>query len=200
MSASALRFPYALLKLGRRATDQQLWCLGCDVRVRDFPLSELGWRYHTRPDKSRGCGRLIGSLPSEGHLSMWGFGFLACDSTHGALWMDRKSFRPKWASGFAPNRVVFERKHLPDFSPPQSADRVDCVLFLVSELALRTAEHEEDVIALLGEDYRDRCLAEWQHGRHAIQPVEMPQVWREIAGAARDLRDRETSPSGKVRT
>ena len=161
MPGSALKFDYDLLRLGRRITDQQLWCLGWDVRVKGFPLAELGWTYHSRPDTSRGCGRLSGSLPNEGHLSLWGFGFLACDATHGAIWLDRKSFRPTWATGFDPNRTVFEQKQLPTFEAPQTDDQRDCVLALLAELALRLAEHEEDVLALLGEDYRARCLADW---------------------------------------
>jgi len=198
MPGSALKFDYDLLRLGRRITDQQLWCLGWDVRVKGFPLAELGWTYHSRPDTSRGCGRLSGSLPNEGHLSLWGFGFLACDATHGAIWLDRKSFRPTWATGFDPNRAVFEQKQLPPFEAPQTEDQVDCVLALLAELTLRLAEHEEDVLALLGEDYRARCLADWTFRRKALDPTEVPDAWRRIYRAARCLRN--TSPSTGVQS
>jgi hypothetical protein len=79
MPASFLRFDYKTLTLGRRLTNQALWCLGCDVRASGFPLTSLGWTYHSRPDKKKGCGRLTGMLPDGGHLSLWGFGFLAQD-------------------------------------------------------------------------------------------------------------------------
>jgi len=188
MSASSLRFDYKTLTLGRRITDQQLWCLGCDVREKSFPLRELGWTYHSRPDKSRGCGRLSGTLPNEGHLSLWGFGFLASDATHGALWLGRKNFRPEWASGFDPNRAVFEQKQLPPFEAPQTDDQVDCVLALLAELSLRLAEHEEDVLALLGEDYRTQCLADWKFRKRAFDPAEVPDTWRRIHREVRALR------------
>ena len=188
MPGSALRFPYDLLKQGRRATDQQLWCLGFDVRTEGFPLSQLGWEYHARPDKRRGCARLSGSLPSEGHLSIWGFGFVASDATRGALWMDRKSFRPEWGAGFAPNLKVFQKQELPKFNAPRTPEQLDHVLYLLSELALRLAEHEEDVNASLGLSYREQCLSKWHFKRTSFSPEELPQVWRSIAEEAQTHR------------
>lgn len=191
MSGTLLRLPYDLLKRGRKATDQQLCCLGVDVRVEGFPLDRLGWEFHPRPDKKRGCARLTGILPSEGHLSMWGFGFVVSDAVHGACWMDRRSFRPKWAQGFAPNRSVFEKKDLPSFNAARTASQANDLLFLLSELALRLAEHEEDVLSILGMSYREKCLADWPHAKTALTPEELPLVWRSISEEALNLRTDE---------
>lgn len=189
MPASRLRFEYPLLKLGRRVTDQQLWCLGIDVRMPGFPLQQLGWRYHSRPDKTKGCGRLSGVLPNEGHVSLWGFGFVACDVPHGALWLDRKGFRPQCAEGYDPNRAVCESNQLPPFHPPQAEEEVDRALVLLGQLADRMAEHEEDVRAILGEDYRRQCLSQWTMARKALDVHELPQAWREISAAAKKMRN-----------
>ena len=199
MPGSALRFEHSVLQLGRRVTDQQLWCLGCDVRAKGFPLARLGWTHHPRPDKTRGCARISGTLPNEGHLSLWGFGFLACDSTHGALWLGRKSFRPEWAAGFSPNQAVWDLKQIKGFAAPASADQVDCVLVLLAELCMRLAEHEEDVLAVMGEDYRRDCLDAWQFRRRAVEASEMPRTWRHIGQVAREMRRHEVAETTGAR-
>jgi hypothetical protein len=110
MRGSLIRFEYALLALGRRLTDQQLWCLGCDVRVRNFPLDSFRWVYHPR-----------------------------------------------------------------------------------------LADHESDVLALLGPVYRRRCIEQWKFRCSAVDPEEVPGAWRRIAHAVHSMRrECEFSPGLKV--
>jgi hypothetical protein len=180
-------FTYPTLKLGRRLTDQQLWCLGCDVRHPGFPWRELGWRYHPRPDKTRGCGRLTCTLPKGGHLSAWGFGFVATDATHGALWLDRKQFRPGCIDGFSPNRSIWALNDIPAFQAPKTPEERMAAAFLLAELADRMVEHERDVQALLGADYRHRCIDAWTFRRTALPPGDMASSWSNISSAARSL-------------
>lgn len=184
--ANRLRLTYKDLKLGRRLTDQQLWCLGCDVRHVGFPWESLGWRYLSRPDKKRGCGRLLGSLPRGGHLSVWGFGFVASDPTHGALWLDRRNFRPRWKDGFAPNTAIWALNEVPGFHPPLTKEKWGCTAFLLSELCTRMAEHERDVLAILGLEYRNLCVRGWKQHRTALPPNDLPDAWLRLAGAALD--------------
>jgi len=197
MPASALRFDYKTLTLGRRLTDQQLWVLGCDVRARPKTLSRLGWTYHSRPDKSKGCGRLTGMLPDGGHLSMWGFGFLARDLTHGALWLDRKGFRPRRRDDVDPTLPMFGTSDLPLFRAPENADQADAVLFLLGQMAERMADHEEDILALMGKDYRHACISQWKFRCSALDVEEVPSMWRHIANTLRDMRRTQNYAPGK---
>lgn len=197
MPASFLRFDYKTLTLGRHLTDQQLWCLGWDVRARPDALSGLGWTYHSRPDKSKGCGRLTGMLPDGGHLSMWGFGFLACDHTHGALWLDRKGFRPRRADDVETSLPMFVQSDLPLFRAPENADQADAALFLLGQLAERMADHEEDILALVGKEYRQACISQWKFQCSALDVEETPVLWSRIASTIRDMRRHQNFAPGK---
>ena len=188
MNSTVSRFPYVLLKRARRLTDQQLWMLGCDVRQTDFSLGSLGWEYHPRPDKTRGCGRLCRTLSGGGHLSVWGFGFLAADAAHGAIWLDRKHFRLRRGDGFDLNRQIWELNHVPAFQAPADEEEADASLFLLARLARTMAEYETDVAALAGRNYRHRCLAGWKFQRLGIPPEEVPGDWNQIASTALELR------------
>ncbi|GEM_PF-1244024 len=188
MPRSALRIDYPTLRLGRRLTDQQLWCMGCDLRTAHFPLKELGWTLHARPDKSRGCARLTGMLPDGGHLSIWGFGFLARDLTHGAMWLERKGFRPRRRDDWDPTVPMFELKELPLFRSPEDEDQSDAILFLLIQLAERLADHEEDCNAILGKEHRARCIQQWKFRCSALAPEDMPQLWRQLGTQLRSLR------------
>jgi len=180
-------FTYPILKLGRRLTDQQLWCLGCDVRHPGFPWRDLGWSYQSRPDKTRGCGRLTAALPNGGHLSVWGFGFVATDALHGALWLDRRQFQLHCAGGFDPNRSIWALNEVPAFQKPRTPEQQMYAALLLAELADRMAEHECGVQALLGADYRHRCLQSWNFRRTALPAGDMASFWRNISSAARSL-------------
>ena len=187
-AATLLRFPYSTLRLGRQLTDQQLWCLGVDVRQKRLPFYEMGLRYQSRPSRDLGCGRLTGLLPDGGHLSMWGFGFLAGDATHGALWLDRKGFRPCLARDWDPHRAVWDLRDLPAADPPRSGAEADALLFLLIQLAERLAEYEADALALAGEAARRDAVALWKFRNTALPVQEVPEAWRRIAREARTMR------------
>ncbi|MDF3129689.1 hypothetical protein P0Y35_10830 [Kiritimatiellaeota bacterium B1221] len=197
MKASHLRFDYEILRLGRLLTDQQLWCLGCDVRARRCDLKRLGWDYHPRPDKTKGCGRLIGTLPLGGQLSMWGFGFMATDTVHGTLWLDRKGFRPRLNPAADPRLPIFGMNDLPLFRTPETADQSHALLFLLAQLAERMEQHEQDILSTLGVEYRQRCLSKWQCKRTALEPEEVPKNWQKMA---RSLRKRGLHTEGGLHT
>lgn len=189
-AASLLRFDSRTLWLGRRLTDQQLWCLGVDVRKKNFDFGEIGLSYYPRPCKTSGCGRLTGRLPGGGHLSMWGFGFLAGDETHGAIWLDRKSFRQAMVPNWDKHLEIWDLKNIPDMRAPVNAAEADAVLFLLGQLAARLAEYEEDVLALVGIEARRAAVAQWTYRKKALPAEEVPNAWRGIARAAAGLRDR----------
>ena len=187
MPGSFLRFDYKPLTLGRQLTDQQLWCLGCDVRERREALSELGWTYHPRPSKTKGCSRLTGMLPDGGHVSIWGFGFLTRDLTHGALWLGRHKFRPQRRADIDPSIPIYGVNELPRFTTPANADQADEVLFLLGQLAERLADHEDDTLSLQGTDYRRHCIGQWKCKKTAVDIEDVPRLWRQIACTIRDM-------------
>lgn len=197
MPGSFLRFQYKILTLGRRLTDQQLWCLGCDVRSHEEGLRELGWTYIPRADKTKGCGRLVGMLPDGGHFSMWGFGFLARDLTHGALWLERRDFRPKWSQDIDPSVEMFALNQIPRVHAPRDEEEADSVLFLLGQLAERLAEYEEDIQSLLGKPYRQQCLDQWKFRCSALSVDEVVPAWKRIAQEARKMRETHTYAPGK---
>ncbi|MGA0334190.1 MAG: hypothetical protein ACO3N7_09905 [Kiritimatiellia bacterium] len=116
-------------------------------------------------------------------------------SGNDSLWPPNRpsELRKRQPTGFDPNRALFEQNHLPAFEAPQNGDQADCVLALLAELALRLAEHEEDVLKIMGADYRARCLADWKFRKRALDPEEVPDVWRRIHCAVRDLRKHPAS-------
>lgn len=187
MIASILRFDYSTLQLGRLLTDQQLWCLGCDVRNPTCVIERFGWTYEARADKTKGCGRLLGQLSKGGHLSMWGFGFMAFDTAHGALWLDRRGFRPRGNATVDPKLPIVRSKDLPPFRTPETADQANALLFMLGQLAERMEQHEHDILTFLGAEYRRRCLAQWKFNRTALDPGDIPKAWGKIAHEARRM-------------
>ena len=162
--------------------------MGCDVRAADVPLTEFGWTFRPRPNKKKGCARLAGRLPDGGHCSVWGFGFLAVDAAHGALWLDRKGFRPVRADRIDPTLPVFEVKDLPACHAPADVVQSNDVLFLLGQLAERLAVHEAECLSRFGAGYRRRCVDEWKFRRTALEPEAVPSQWRELAGILDTMR------------
>ncbi len=197
MPGSFLRFKYNILTLGRRLTDQQLWCLGCDVREQRDTLTELGWTYHPRPNPKKGCGRVTGMLPDGGHLSIWGFGFLCRDLTHGAMWLDRQGFRPRRREDVDPSLPMYAVSDIPKCHAPENEDQADAALFLLGQLAERLADHEDDIRSLLGTDYRDHCMDQWKAKKSAIECKNLPTLWRKIASSIREMRHTRTYSPGQ---
>jgi len=187
--SSRIRFDYSVLRLGRKLTDQQLWCLGADVRTDRSLLEELGLHYHSRPRKDAGCSRLTGRLPGGGDLSIWGFGFIASDCPHGALWLDRRNFRPCLLRDWDRQRVLWDLHELPPARAPQTDGEADAALFLLIQLCERMAEYERAVLDVAGLDARNRIVAQWKFHKSAIFPEDVPSSWLRIACSARDLRD-----------
>jgi hypothetical protein len=128
---------------------------------------------------------------------MWGFGFLACDLTHGALWLDRKGFRPRRADDVETSLPMFGQSDLPLFRAPENVDQADAALFLLGQLAERMADHEEDMLALVGKEYRQACIQQWKFRCSALEVEEVPALWRRIASTIRDMRQHQNFAPGK---
>lgn len=189
MAGSLLRFPYKTLRLSRRLTDQQLWTFGRDVMAIPDVLAKHGWTYHARPHRARGSARLTTLLPHGGHLSLWGFGFLASDPAHGAVYLDRRNFRPTYRSNVDTPPSLHAVVDLPRFRSPVNAEQADAVLYLLEKLAERMANHEVTIISELGIDYRKTCIKQWKFQNSALEPETVPPLWMELKTEVRSMRD-----------
>lgn len=183
MSVQRFTLPYALRKQARILLDQQLWCLGCDLRLkpywqRQYPQA----RFCPRPAGVHGSARLEWALGEE-RVSLWGFGSALTRSSGVSVLLRRYGFSPQLRKHRPDEALGWSLATLPKFHLPFTARDVEEVTTAVRLLASAFADYEDWLAAKAQAAYRHGCLQGWQRARTALPPESMAARWREIAAA-----------------
>lgn len=181
-----------MLKLGQKLFDQQCWCWGRDikspqgnllcqygfVRLKPLPDQHGSSLYHWRDFSDDGALRRM--------VGLWGFGFYYATPQHGALFLRRFEFQPRWVFNTLPTHAL---QASPIWRPDQltlyASQPNDGMAVLFKQALTWLAEYEAWVVQQRGHVYRHISLSQWLH--RPVVPV------RYIAASWRELGARVTS-------
>ncbi len=183
-----VQLPYETKKTARSLLDQQLWCMGCDLRASGrWFLEYPGMRPVPRPPGIRGSARVAGTLGEGFQLSLWGFGVGIAHETLGAVFLRRYGFFPQMRPAYDLGADCWSLKAMPRFSAPRGVGDCWACLSLLTRLAEFFAEYEAWLTPLTGEKYRENCLNAWHRKGAGIPAGEMAATWRGLGEDCRRL-------------
>ena len=170
---------------------QEIWCWGRDIlRPEGNWLLEVGFRQHEPPESRKECSSVYSlELPDERVVVLRGFGAFYGDSRLGGIFMPRYEFRPLYTKHSKLKKQPWLKADLPELSTPTELHRANCAA-LTLDLIDWIRSYEVNVAEILGIEYRQSPLAQWDNGERDIIPAEdMPREWRLLGIAiAADLR------------
>lgn len=160
-SGRAVCLPGKVRRHGTRLLNQQFWLWGQDIRREDNLLLRYGFS-RTRPPGDVQGGRCYAlKIDARRVVVLWGFGIFYGDRDHGGIYLSRFRLAPLLAkSGKPPTRVWAPRDLPPLRSPDDDRDWSSARLLLDAVLRWISA-YEAWVLAEMGGDYRQLCLACW---------------------------------------
>ncbi len=165
--------------------DQQMWCLGQDIRNPEGNvLIRFGFQRHRQ---TRTLGRtsayVLTPYPSS-QLALWGFGQFYGQGSSGGIFLRRYQFTPAWMPHAQLAEIAWDAAGYPSCHPPCSPEERSHTRRLLSCGLRWFAGYEQWVTDTFGPDYRRWCLNSW---RQATVPAEsIASAWQELADSFRD--------------
>lgn len=163
--------------------ENQLWCLGQDIRhTKGNLLVRYGFTRCRVPEGIAGCSRYHIPLPCEATLTLWGFAALIQYRTH-TLIVKRFEHSPWIYQGNISVAEMWSANHLPEPKPPRTEEEKDYALALLTLLAEAFAGYEQFVHSTVGPLYRRKLLAgralsgTHRHKRHLL----LSETWSSIS-------------------
>ena len=106
------------------------------------------------------------------------FGVFYGNDQKEGIYLPRYDFLPKYSCRLNIKNPPWEKKDLPKLNFPNNLEASNCI-FLVSELVNWIRTYEENVVNILGLDYRKSTLLEWIKIRGLVIPAEdMISEWK----------------------
>lgn len=170
--------PPSLEQRAARLLEQQMWCLGHDIRHERNLLLEYGFSRERPPHGVRGSSTY--RIEKEGlTLSLWGFGILAANRGMGTLAIKRHGFTPSWSSQELLTRDVWQAHDLPSLgTPTEKKEQWQAALLLEKTMSFM-ADYEAWIIKRCGERYRSSVIKRWTQ-KPLIGGQKMEAGWREL--------------------
>lgn len=161
--------------------DQQMWCLGRDIRHPDGnALLRYGFQVWRPPANVVGSSAYTLALASGHQLTLWGFGLCFGHVAEGGLvYLGRFQFKPTWRPEVTLPCPVWDSTRLPRFQPPRTEDDWTRVRILTAGALNALGVYEEWALATLGRDYRHDCIQSWPKPKTA--PQRIAASWRSLA-------------------
>ena len=169
-----------LISRASRLLSQQVWCWGRDIeRSEGNWLMEIGFDRIEPEFKCDHCDSIYTlELPSGKRVMLRAFGVFYGNDQKEGIYLPRYDFLPKYSRRLNIKNPPWEKKDLPKLNYPNNLEVSNCI-FLVSELVNWIRTYEENVVNILGLDYRKSTLLEWIKIRGLIIPAEdMVSEWK----------------------
>ena len=169
-----------LLKQAVTLFSQQVWCWGQDIlRPEGNWLKAVGFHRIAPPSSQKGCPSIYSlALPEARYLILRGFGVFYGDHRYGGIFLPRYKFRPEYTMQSRLMKQPWTHADLPKLRIPTKADRANCAS-LTLDLIDWIRGYETKVAEILGRDYRQSTLAQWDNGSRPVIPAEeMAHQWR----------------------
>ena len=140
---------------------------------------EIGFERIEPTFKCEDCDSIYSSkLPNGKRVMLRAFGVFYGNDQKEGIYLPRYDFLPKYSRRLNIKNPPWEKKDLPKLNFPNNSDITNCVN-LVSELVNWIRTYEENVVNVLGIDYRKSTLLEWIKIRGLIIPAEdMVSEWK----------------------
>ncbi len=164
---------------GIELLSQQIWCWGRDIMRPDGNwLIERGFNLIRPPVDDKKLKNIYSlSLPNGRRIMLRGFGIIYTDNRYGSIYLPRFEFIPKYTSLLEFEELPWSVDHLPEFSAPVGAEMQYCSEMLADVIDW-IIMYEQDILARLGENYRNETLYEWDNSkRRIIAPQEVISEW-----------------------
>lgn len=169
-----------LISRASRLLSQQVWCWGQDIeRSEGNWLMEIGFDRIEPEFKCDHCDSIYTlELPSGKRVMLRAFGVFYGNDQKEGIYLPRYDFLPKYSRRLNIKNPPWEKKDLPKLNYPNNLEVSNCI-FLVSELVNWIRTYEENVVNILGLDYRKSTLLEWIKIRGLVIPAEdMVSEWK----------------------
>ena len=169
-----------LISRASRLLSQQVWCWGQDIeRSEGNWLMEIGFDRIEPEFKCDHCDSIYTlELPSGKRVMLRAFGVFYGNDQKEGIYLPRYDFLPKYSRRLNIKNPPWEKKDLPKLNYPNNLEVSNCT-FLVSELVNWIRTYEENVVNILGLDYRKSTLLEWIKIRGLVIPAEdMISEWK----------------------
>tara|TARA_B100001109_G_scaffold245843_1_gene233963 strand:+ start:471 stop:1073 length:603 start_codon:yes stop_codon:yes gene_type:complete len=164
---------------GIELLSQQIWCWGRDIMRPDGNwLIERGFNLIRPPVDDKKMKNIYSlSLPNGRRIMLRGFGIIYTDNRYGSIYLPRFEFIPKYTSLLEFEELPWSVDHLSEFSAPVGTEMQYCSEMLADVIDW-IIMYEQDILAHLGENYRNETLYEWDNGkRRIIAPQEVISEW-----------------------
>ena len=169
-----------LISRASRLLSQQVWCWGRDIeRSEGNWLMEIGFDRIEPEFKCDHCDSIYTlELPNGKRVMLRAFGVFYGNDQKEGIYLPRYDFLPKYSRRLNIKNPPWEKKDLPKLNFPNNLEVSNCT-FLVSELVNWIRTYEENVVNILGLDYRKSTLLEWIKIRGLVIPAEdMVSEWK----------------------
>ncbi len=169
-----------LISRAARLLSQQVWCWGRDIeRLEGNWLMEIGFDRIEPTFKCEDCDSIYSlKLPNGKRVVLRAFGVFYGNDQKEGIYLPRYDFLPKYSRRLNIKNHPWEKKDLPKLNFPNNSEITNCVT-LVSELVNWIRTYEENVVNVLGIDYRKSTLLEWIKIRGSIIPAQdMVSEWK----------------------
>lgn len=169
-----------LISRASRLLSQQVWCWGRDIeRSEGNWLMEIGFDRIEPEFKCDHCDSIYTlELPNGKRVMLRAFGVFYGNDQKEGIYLPRYDFLPKYSRRLNIKNPPWEKKDLPKLNYPNNLEVSNCI-FLVSELVNWIRTYEENVVNILGLDYRKSTLLEWIKIRGLVIPAEdMISEWK----------------------
>lgn len=164
----------------RALVDQQLWCLGVDVRHPDGnQLLTAGFTRHRCAEGTVGA-TAYARTDANRTLLVWGFGVWAGAPGLGSVFLDRRDPWPlRWQASAEPPLTCHHQHELRPWRTISAGEPLTHAMTLTVGLAEALAAYEAMIVTTLGAAYRHDVLR--QAPRAPITPTGMAAAWRAVA-------------------
>jgi hypothetical protein len=186
-----VRPPRPDAELRRRLTmllDQQLWCLGADIRYRGGNLLVARGFARHRPTGGRSGGSAYHGRLGAVELVLWGFGVWATGPAEGALFLGRRAPLPlRWRGDVEAPVAVHGPQAFRAWRPADTplATRASRALMVATCQAF--AHHERDIAETCGTAHR--AMPRPMASQRSIRPDGMAAAWAAMAARFLDTPD-----------
>lgn len=179
--AALVCLPAPVRRQGTALLNQQFWLWGQDIRrAEGNALLRHGFTRQRPPAGVRGSSAYTLDLGAGRAVTLWGFGFAYRDPAAGSLYVSRFRLAPLLL-GTPGNGLsqVWEPTRLPPRRKPTSADDWARAHALLVPALRWVSAYEHWVVAVLGLEYRQACVAAWR--RPMCQAEQVAGRWQRLA-------------------
>jgi len=164
-----------------RLLDQQLWCLGRDVRAEGNLLLRYGFMRRRPPDPAAGGSEYVWRDAASGVcVTLWGYGVHLAQAREAGLFLKRYAFAPRWTP---PNWIPSSRFHVSAWKKargPRTPEEADALMHRLVELSRWFARYETWISEQCPANYRADCLSQW-HKEAITPPDRIAEEWMRLA-------------------